>query len=164
MTKKYQGARESRCVRTSRVSIFKINLPPSFYLLRFPHHLYTTSMAEPSYVNTPSSEIDEPVQQDTPNRKALRKAAKVLRETLPRRELFTRYGVSRSADYRILEAEYSHRNRTNSGRKSKLSIKQITEIIESSFLASQEITPTTSFTQTTERASKKPRNQRATGH
>ncbi|KAI4087886.1 MAG: hypothetical protein L6R37_008270 [Teloschistes peruensis] len=32
---------------------------------------------------------------------------------------------------------------------------------QSSFLASQEITPTTSFTQTTERASKKPRNQRA---
>lgn len=34
---------------------------------------------------------------------------------------------------------------------------------QSSFLASQEITPTTSFTQTTERASKKPRNQRAAG-
>ena len=32
-----------------------------------------------------------------------------------------------------------------------------------SFLASQEVTPTTSFTQTTERASKKPRNQRAAG-
>jgi len=32
-----------------------------------------------------------------------------------------------------------------------------------SFPASQEITPTTSFTQTTERASKKPRNQRAGG-
>ena len=32
-----------------------------------------------------------------------------------------------------------------------------------SFLASQEVTPTTSFTQTTERVSKKPRNQRATG-
>ncbi len=35
---------------------------------------------------------------------------------------------------------------------------------QSSFLASPEITPTTSFTQTTERASKKPRNQRAAGH
>ena len=34
---------------------------------------------------------------------------------------------------------------------------------QSSFLASQEVTPTTSFTQTTERASKKPRNQRAAG-
>ena len=34
---------------------------------------------------------------------------------------------------------------------------------QSSFLASQEVTPTTSFAQTTERASKKPRNQRATG-
>ena len=32
-----------------------------------------------------------------------------------------------------------------------------------SFLASQEVTPITSFTQTTERASKKPRNQRAAG-
>ena len=32
-----------------------------------------------------------------------------------------------------------------------------------SFLASHEVTPTTSFTQTTERASKKPRNQRAAG-
>ena len=32
---------------------------------------------------------------------------------------------------------------------------------QSSFLVSQEVTPTTSFTQTTERASKKPRNQRA---
>ncbi|MCJ1422333.1 hypothetical protein MMC29_000213 [Sticta canariensis] len=34
---------------------------------------------------------------------------------------------------------------------------------QSSFLVSQEVTPTTSFTQTTERASKKPRNQRAAG-
>ena len=34
---------------------------------------------------------------------------------------------------------------------------------QSSFLGSQEITPTTSFTHTTERASKKPRNQRAAG-
>jgi hypothetical protein len=34
---------------------------------------------------------------------------------------------------------------------------------QSSFLSSQEITPTTSFTQTNERASKKPRNQRAAG-
>ena len=34
---------------------------------------------------------------------------------------------------------------------------------QSRFLASQQLTPTTSFTQTTERASKKPRNQRATG-
>ena len=35
---------------------------------------------------------------------------------------------------------------------------------QSSFLASQEVTPNTSFTQTAERASKKPRNQRAAGH
>ncbi|KAI4088940.1 MAG: hypothetical protein L6R37_008121 [Teloschistes peruensis] len=35
---------------------------------------------------------------------------------------------------------------------------------QSSFLGSQEVTPTTSFTQTAERASKKPRNQRAAGH
>ena len=34
---------------------------------------------------------------------------------------------------------------------------------QSGFLASQEVTPTTSFTQTTEPASKKPRNQRAGG-
>ena len=34
---------------------------------------------------------------------------------------------------------------------------------QSSFLASQEVTPTTSFTQATERTSKKPRNQRAAG-
>lgn len=34
---------------------------------------------------------------------------------------------------------------------------------QSSFVVSQEITPTISFTQTTERASKKPRNQRAAG-
>jgi len=34
---------------------------------------------------------------------------------------------------------------------------------QSSFLASQEVTPTTSFTQTTEPVSKKPRNQRAAG-
>jgi len=34
---------------------------------------------------------------------------------------------------------------------------------QSSFLASQEVTPTTSLTQTTERVSKKPRNQRAAG-
>ena len=34
---------------------------------------------------------------------------------------------------------------------------------QSSFLALQEVTPTTSFTQTAERASKKPRNQRAAG-
>jgi len=34
---------------------------------------------------------------------------------------------------------------------------------QSSFLASQEVTPTTSFTQTTEPAPKKPRNQRAVG-
>ncbi len=34
---------------------------------------------------------------------------------------------------------------------------------QSSFLASQEVTPTTSFTQTTERASKRPKNQRAAG-
>jgi len=34
---------------------------------------------------------------------------------------------------------------------------------QSSFIGSQEVTPTTSFTQTTERASKKPRNQRAAG-
>ena len=34
---------------------------------------------------------------------------------------------------------------------------------QSSFLALQEVTPTTSFTQTTEPASKKPRNQRAAG-
>ena len=34
---------------------------------------------------------------------------------------------------------------------------------QSSFLASQEVTPNTSFTQTTEPASKKPRNQRAAG-
>jgi len=34
---------------------------------------------------------------------------------------------------------------------------------QSSFLASQEVTPTTSFTQTTEPAPKKPRNQRAAG-
>ena len=67
-------------------------------------------MAEPSYVNTPSSEVDEPVQQDTPNRKTLRKAVKVLRGTLPRRELFMRYEVSKLVDYRILKAESSHRN------------------------------------------------------
>lgn len=35
---------------------------------------------------------------------------------------------------------------------------------QSSFLASQEVTPTASFTQTAEPASKKPRNQRAAGH
>ncbi len=87
-------------------------------------------MAEPSYVNTPSSEVNELVQQDTLNRKALRKAAKVLRETLPRRQLFMRYGVSKSAGYRILNAESSHRKRINFGRKSKLSVKQVTEIIE----------------------------------
>ena len=34
---------------------------------------------------------------------------------------------------------------------------------QSSLVGSQEVTPTTSFTQTTERTSKKPRNQRATG-
>ncbi len=34
---------------------------------------------------------------------------------------------------------------------------------QSSLVGSQEVTPTTSFTQTTERASKKPRNQRAAG-
>ena len=67
-------------------------------------------MAEPSYVNTPSSEVDEPVQPNTPDRKALRKAVQVLRGTLPRRELFMRYEVSKSVVYRILKAESSHRN------------------------------------------------------
>ena len=87
-------------------------------------------MAEPSYVNTPSSELDEPPEQDTPSRKALRKAAKVFRDTLPRREIFTRYGVPERTEYRVLAAESSHRRRMNSGRKSKLSVSQVTEILE----------------------------------
>ena len=87
-------------------------------------------MTELSYVNTSFSKIDELVQQNTLNRKALRKAAKVLKRTLSRRELFTRYEVSKSAEYRILNVESSHRRRMNSERKSKLSIKQMTEIIK----------------------------------
>lgn len=87
-------------------------------------------MAEPSYIIEPSSEAEEPVQQNTPNRKALRKAAKVLRGSLPRRELFARYGVPSSTEYRILAAESSKRRRMNSERKRKLSVKQMTEILD----------------------------------
>ena len=49
-------------------------------------------MAEPSYINTPSSELDEPKEVDTPSRKAV----KVLRDDLCRREIFAMYGVAKT--------------------------------------------------------------------
>ena len=88
------------------------------------------AMTESSYINTPSSELDESKQADTPSRKAIRKTAKVLRGTLPRREIFAKYEVAKTTDYRIIKAESSHRRRMNSERKSKLSTNQVSEIIE----------------------------------
>ena len=87
-------------------------------------------MTEPSYIITPSSDLDELKKADTPSRKALRKAAKVLRNDLPRRKLFEQYDVAKTTEYRILKVESSHKKRMNSGRKRKLSVKQVTEIIE----------------------------------
>ena len=46
---------------------------------------------------------------DTPSRKALRKAVKVLRDDSPRRDVFAKYEVVKTTEYRILNAESSHK-------------------------------------------------------
>ena len=72
-----------------------------------PHRL--THTAEPSYINTPYSELNESKEADTPSRKALRQAVKVLRDDSPRRHVFAKYGVVKTTEYRILNAESSHK-------------------------------------------------------
>lgn len=87
-------------------------------------------MTELSYIIESSSKTEEPVQQNTLSRKTLRKAAKMFRDTLSRRELFTRYEVLERTDYRILAASAFKRRRMNFERKIKLSVNQMTRILD----------------------------------
>ncbi len=66
-------------------------------------------MAEPDYFIVNSSEVedDEKAQHDTPTRKALRKAGRVFAGKIPRKELFSKYGVS---ERRVLDIEHLQPN------------------------------------------------------
>ena len=89
-------------------------------------------MADPDYVIVNSSEVedDEKAQHDTPTRKALRKAARVFKGKIPRKELFSKYGVSERTGFRTLAAKSSHSRHMNSGTKRKLSTEKLREIID----------------------------------